>query len=188
MQQFDGIIGKSMLVSGLDSAGLLAIQAAIRWGASRVVGVDVSAKRIEYARSLGLGEIMHAGDLGEARFELGYDCAGSMLSVENVLEHVVEHIVVFDALQDDVVYRKEWWGKGKRLETYNARPFNERDCNLMIDLVVNKGVDMKCLFTHRIPFARYSEVVDTLINQGGVKVLFYPGIDFASSTCSTDVG
>lgn len=188
MQQFESLLGKSILISGLGPAGLLAMQVAKSWGASNVVGVDLSEKRLDFARNLQIGEVCHLEDLGERQFEMGFDCDGSALSVQNVLDHVSDHSIVFGISAGDVVYRGEWWGKGRRLETYNIRPFNQRDCDLMVDLVVNKGLNTECLYTHRIPFSRYTDVIDTLVHQDGIKVLFYPGIDLAQSSHLNDAG
>lgn len=181
MQQFADLRGKSMLIAGLGPAGLLAMQVATRWGASRVVGVDVSEKRLDYARHIGIGEVMDARELGAQTFDLGYDCVGFAASVQNVLDHTNEHVVVFGVMHGEVVYREQWWGKGKRLETYNYRPFTQRDCQLIVDLVANKGLNTECLYTHRIPFTRYHEVVETLTGQDALKVLFYPGRDFGQA-------
>lgn len=178
LQQFNDFRGKSVLVSGLGPAGLLAIQAVTRWGVSSVLGVDISEKRIEYARSLGICDVMDARKLGDLRFDLGYDCVGFSSSVQNVLDHVTEHLVVFGVSHGDIVYRDKWWNTGLRFETYQYRPFNQRDCELMIDLVANKGLNMECLFTHQIPFANYSDVVSALAGQDAIKVLFYPERDF----------
>lgn len=175
--QFDDLRGKSMLVAGLGPAGLLALQVATRWGASRVVGVDVSEQRIAYARELGVGDVIDARSLGETTFDLGYDCVGFSTSVQNVLNHAREHVVVFGVSHGDIVYRDKWWGSGRRFETFRGRAFTPRDCELIIDLVANKGLNTECLYTHQIPFTRYQDVISVLTGQEAIKVLFYPERD-----------
>lgn len=176
--QFGDIRGKSVLVSGLGPAGILAIQAARLWGASQVVGIDVNESRIGYVRGRGLGTALHADEVKDRRFDLGYDCVGAAASVQNVLAHASEHVVIFGVLRGEVRYPDHLWFKGTKLESYKYRAVGPRDHELLIDLVANKGLDMECLQTHHVPFTRYHEAVELLNKQEAIKVCFYPETDF----------
>jgi len=176
--QFGDIRGKSVLVSGLGPAGILALQAARLLGATRVVAVDINHQRIAYVQKLGLGEAMHSEELGDSRFDLGYDCVGAAASVQNILEHVDQHLVIFGVLKGEVSYGGHLWFKGLKLESYKYRKFSAQDQLLLLDMVANKGLNTECLQTHHVPFTRYRETVDLLKAQEAIKVYAYPQTDF----------
>ncbi|WJH32643.1 alcohol dehydrogenase catalytic domain-containing protein [Paenibacillus sp. CC-CFT747] len=175
--QFGDIQGKSMLVSGLGPAGILALQAAKLLGASRVVAVDINIERINYVNGLGIGEARHTEDLGEERFDLGYDCVGAAASVQSVLERIDHHLVIFGVLKGEVRYTDKLWFKGTRLESYRYRRFGKEDQALLLDLVVNKGLNTECLQTHHVPLSRYEETISLLQSQQAIKVYSYPQTD-----------
>lgn len=178
--QFGDLSGKSMLVSGLGPAGILALQAARLMGASRVVAIDITQERIDYVNRLGIGEAIHANELGDERFDLGYDCVGAAASVQNILERVDSHLVIFGVLKGEVRYGGHLWFKGLKLESYNYRRFGEQDQALLIDLVANKGLNTECLQTHHVPLYRYQETVELLKRQEAIKVYAYPTTDFVA--------
>ncbi|MFD0714491.1 zinc-binding dehydrogenase [Paenibacillus sp. GCM10027626] len=178
LSQFGDLRGKSMVVSGLGPAGMLAIQVARIWGASEVIGVDVNDRRIRHVSELGIGQAMHVDEVEGRRFDLGYDCVGAASSVQNLLRLVDRHVVIFGVLKGTLQYEEHLWAKGMKLESYQYRRFNERDRELLLDAVVNKGLDTVCIQTHHVPFTRYHEAVELLQAQEAVKVYFYPGQDF----------
>ncbi|MBB6670025.1 zinc-dependent alcohol dehydrogenase [Cohnella nanjingensis] len=186
--QFGDVTGKSMLVSGLGPAGMLALQAARLLGASRVTAVDINRDRIALVNRLGLGRAVHTEELGEERFDLGYDCVGAAASVQQVLERVDSHLVIFGVLKGEVKYGDHLWFKGTRLESYRYRKFGEQDQALLLDLVVNKGLNTECLQTHHVPFYRYRETIALLRSQEAIKVFAYPATDFVPSAAGGDRG
>ncbi|MGO4697139.1 zinc-binding dehydrogenase [Paenibacillus sp. 2TAB26] len=178
IMQFGDLRGKSIVVSGLGPAGMLAIQVARLWGASRVIGVDINETRVRQVRELGLGETCLVDELQGQQFDLGYDCVGAAASVQNLIEYVDEHIVIFGVLRGEVKYPEHLWYKGMKLESYKYRNVGPRDHELLIDLVGNKKLNMECLQTHHYTFDRYQEAVDLLNKQEAIKVYFYPQTDF----------
>ncbi len=178
MTQFDDVRGRKVVVSGLGPAGILAMQIAKMWGASEVVGIDLSEQRLEYVRSLNIGDVVHAGQLGDRRFDFGYDCVGFAASVQNVLNHTDQHVVIFGVLKGEVKYGSQLWSKSTKLESYKYRKPTPRDRELLLDLIANKGLNTECIQTHHVPFTRYQEAVDLLKSQQAIKVHFYPQKDF----------
>lgn len=174
LSQFGDLRGKSMVVSGLGPAGMLAIQVARIWGASEVVGIDVSEQRIRYVSELGIGQAAHAEGLDGRRFDLGYDCVGAVASVQHLLRIVDEHVVIFGVLRGTLQYEDHLWAKGMKLESYRYRPFGDRDRELMLDAVVNKGLDTTCIQTHCGSFAAYGDAVERLKSQEAIKFHFFP--------------
>ncbi|MCD9020750.1 zinc-dependent alcohol dehydrogenase [Cohnella silvisoli] len=179
--QFGNLGGKSVLVSGLGPAGIFAMQAAKLLGASRVVGMDLSGKRISFVNALNIGEAVHVDELGERRFDLGYDCVGYAPSVENVMNYVEEHVVIFGVLRGEVKYGERLWFKGLKLESYKYRPFGDKDRALLLELVA-RGLNTECIQTHRLPFTRYHEAVELLKTQEAIKVCFSPETGFDEVT------
>ncbi|MNH88466.1 D-arabitol-phosphate dehydrogenase [compost metagenome] len=177
MTQFEDMRGRTVLISGLGPAGILAVQLAHIWGASQVVGLDLNEDRLAYVRSLGF-DVCHPQELGQARFDFGYDCVGFSSSVQHLLAHVDRHVVIFGVQKGDVVFGDSKWGTGIKLETYNGRPVTARDCELLLDAVTNKGLNTECIQTHHVPFTEYEKAVRLLSDQEAVKVHFYPGRDF----------
>ncbi|WP_143810289.1 medium chain dehydrogenase/reductase family protein [Paenibacillus sp. MY03] len=178
--QFGDITGKSMLVSGLGPAGMLAMQAARLMGAARVVAVDINRDRIAYVNELGIGLAKHLDDLEGERFDLGYDCVGAAPSVQGLLERTDSHVVIFGVLKGEIRYGDHLWLKGMKLESYRYRKFGESDQELLLDLVIHKGLNTECLQTHHIPLYRYQETVELLQKQEAIKVYAYPPVDFAA--------
>lgn len=166
-----------MLISGLGPAGILALQAARLMGADRVTAVDINRDRIEFVNSLGIGEARHSDELGEETFDLGYDCVGAAASVQSVLERTVQHLVIFGVLKGEVRYSDQLWFKGTKLESYRYRRFEAEDQALLLDLVVNKGLNTECLQTHHVPLTRYEETITLLQSQQAIKVYAYPQTD-----------
>ncbi|BBI31066.1 alcohol dehydrogenase catalytic domain-containing protein [Cohnella abietis] len=177
--QFGDITGKSMLVSGLGPAGMLAMQAASLMGASSVTAVDINRERIAYVNSLGIGLAKHSDDVKDERFDLGYDCVGAAASVQSLLEKVDSHLVIFGVLKGEVRYGGDLWFKGIKLESYKYRSFGESDQALLLDLVANKGLNTECLQTHHVPLYRYQETIKLLNKQEAIKVYSYPATDFS---------
>lgn len=182
MLQFGDLKGKSLLISGLGPAGMLAIQMARLWGASNVVGIDVSEERVKLVNELGLGQAKLVSDLTDEKFDLGYDCVGAAASVQNLMSFVNEHVVIFGVLRGEVRYADHLWFKSFKLESYKFRAIDRRDHALLIDLVANKGLNTECIQTYHGSFVKYKEAVDLLREQKAIKVYFYPQEDFEEKT------
>lgn len=176
LSQFDDVTDKSIVISGLGPAGILAMQVAKIWGASEVVGIDINPKRIEYVQSLGIGKALHTNELKGLYFDLGFDCVGYAESVQNILNHINHHLVIFGVLKGEVHFGEKLWGRGIRLETYGARTFTEKDQKKLLD-TVDKGLNTECIQTHHIPLKYYNKVIDKLLSQQALKVYFYPKND-----------
>lgn len=175
--QFGDVRGKSMLVSGLGPAGILALQAAKLMGAKKVTAVDINRERIQFVNSLGIGDAKHSDELAEDRFDLGYDCVGAAASVQSMLERIDQHLVIFGVLKGEVRYADHLWFKGIRLESYRYRRFEGEDQALLLDLVVNKGLNTECLQTHHVPLTQYEKTIMLLQTQQAIKVYAYPQTD-----------
>lgn len=191
MNQFggeEGIRGKSIAVAGLGPAGLLAMQLARIWGASRVVGADVSEKRIAYARERGVGEVVHADELKDQEVDLGYDCVGFSSSVQNLIRATRRHVVVFGVLHGEVKITDEHWLRGFKLECFDSTPLTEAELDLAMDAAANRGLDTKLIITHHGKLADYREAIRMLKQQEAIKVCFFPASEFGTSAAGNKQG
>ncbi|OMF34585.1 hypothetical protein BK133_12375 [Paenibacillus sp. FSL H8-0548] len=186
MLQLGDLKGKTILISGLGPAGILAVQMAKLWGAARVVGIDLNQERVQFIHDLGLAEAKLVSDLTDEKFDFGYDCVGAAPSVQNLFNFVGEHIVIFGVLRGELKYADHLWFKGFKLESYKYRGLIQRDHDLLIDLVANKGLNMECLQTHHGWFTKYDEAVQLLREQKALKVYFHPQEDFEEASVNGD--
>lgn len=177
MLQFGDLRGRSIVISGLGPAGLLAIQLARIWGAKEVTGIDISEERVAYVNRLGLGNALLATEAAGRTFDLGYDCVGAAASVQNLLRLASRKVVIFGVLRGTVQYEEHLWLKGTTLESYQGRPVDARLRELLIDALTHKGLNTECLLTHHVPFTRYEEAVALLKSQQAIKIYFYPQTD-----------
>lgn len=69
--------GSSVLVTGAGPIGLIAGQAALAFGASEVVITDVTERRLELARELGMTALNASEGLGDREFEVFFECSGN---------------------------------------------------------------------------------------------------------------
>ncbi|MBP3962432.1 zinc-dependent alcohol dehydrogenase [Paenibacillus lignilyticus] len=178
LDQFDELQGKTLLVAGLGPAGILAMQLASLWGA-KVTAIDVNRERVEYIKGLSLqGEAVHADDLGDRRFDLGYDCVGYSASVQNVLDRTDEHVIIFGVLKGNITYPESYWYKGTRLESYRYHPVTKRDRHLLLDALSNPAFNTECLQTEELSFKEYKRGVELLKAQKAIKICFNVQEDF----------
>ncbi|AZN39984.1 zinc-dependent alcohol dehydrogenase [Paenibacillus albus] len=174
LDQFGDMHGKTILIAGLGPAGLLAMQLAALWGAN-VTGIDVNADRVAFVKELGLGEAVTLEELGDRKFDLGYDCVGAAASVQNVLNRTKEHCIIFGVLRGDITYPAEYWFTGVRLESYRYHPATARDRRLLLDALTRPSFNTECLQTEQVSFTDYAQAVERLRLQQAVKICFDPG-------------
>jgi threonine 3-dehydrogenase len=173
LDQFSDLRGKSMLIAGLGPAGMLAMQVAAAWGA-HATAIDVSQERVDAVNALGIGTAVHADELGDRRFDLGYDCVGAAASVQNVLDRTNEHVVIFGVLRGSLTFRDSFWGGGLKLESFRGRLVNDRYRELLLDLLTRPSFNTECLQSRQMSFRDYTEAVAVLKGQGAVKICFDP--------------
>jgi L-iditol 2-dehydrogenase len=179
--------GRRVIVVGSGIAGLLHIQLARIAGATRVVAVDISPKRLEVARNFGADAALPAGgDLPERLkesndgrlAELVIVCTGAM-SALNQAFHLVDRggTILFFAPADpnakvEIPFNQVWWQEVMITSSYAGSP---RDIRAAIELIASGRLKVADMITHRLPLARTSEGF-TLVEEArdSIKVVIEP--------------
>lgn len=89
MEQAGAFAGKQVLVVGIGMLGLIAVEAAVRGGASEVVAVDRNHTRLEWARELGavVPDSSASGDEAEPElFDVTLEFSGSEFGVATCID------------------------------------------------------------------------------------------------------
>lgn len=174
-----GVAGKRFAVSGLGSAGLIAVQMAKAYGVREVVAIDPMIKRHELAKELGAdevvvpdAEILPPLTTGELAFDMAIDCTGLAPSVEFLMERTHGSLLVFGTLRDPVSFGFAQWRSGINLMGYGFH--NRGAAEKALQLVLEGKVKLEPLATYELPLSQYMDGVELLRNKEAIKVRFLP--------------
>ncbi len=184
-RKFGDIRGKVAAVTGLGSGGLMAVQVLKAFGAKKVIGIDPNSKRRELV--LEKGYCTDAFDpivepdgmrLKEAGLQLGLDCSGIAPSMQMLVDHASEHVVIFGVPHGNIRFGLQQWSE-RILQGVNINNATEEDNQIAVELMQSGQVDTSVVATHRGTFAKYDEAVDMLRRQEAIKVYFRPSEELA---------
>lgn len=144
-----GLKGKSVLVTGAGTIGLLTAQAAKQYGASKVFVTDIMEKRLEIVKELGMVPInplkadikgVLKEVIGEEKVEVSFECAGNEKSLADCIEFtetrgVVILLAVFSKHPSVDMFRVE----DRELRLFGAYQYNPSDFFEAAELV-DEGV------------------------------------------------
>jgi threonine 3-dehydrogenase len=173
--------GKVAAVTGLGSGGLMAVQVLKAFGACQVFGIDPNAARRELV--VRKGYCTDAFDpiaepegkrLDEAGLQMGLDCSGIPSSMQMLLDHAQEHLVIFGVPHGDIRFGMRHWSSERKVQGVNINKATEEDNQIAVRLMQSGQVDTAVVATHRGTFAKYDEAVDMLRRQEAIKVYFRP--------------
>ena len=176
------LVGEDVLVTGAGPIGLMAAAIADHVGARHVAITDLNAFRLELARKLGVERPVDVGseslehvmaDLGMAEgFDVGMEMSGSPQALRDML-HVMNHgsnvallgIPPTEAPIDwnDVIF------KGLTLKGIYGRLMFETWYKMTA--LLQGGLDVRPVITHRFPFERFDEAFDTAESHEAGKVI-----------------
>lgn len=173
----DGVLGKRVGISGLGSAGLIAVQMARAYGAAEIIAIDPLPDRRALGLELGADRVLSpdatafpAGREGEMALDTGLDTTGLKEAIEFLIERTNETVAIFGVLREYVGFGpNHWWG-GFALLGYGAH--NRGAAERALALVRNRSLQLAPLVTHTLPFTRYAEGVELLRRKEAIKVLF----------------
>jgi threonine dehydrogenase-like Zn-dependent dehydrogenase len=182
VRKFGDVAGKVVAVTGLGSAGLMAVQVFRAFGASTVIGIDPSEARRALVLERGFADIaldplveLDVARLPGARLQFGLDCSGVASSMQLLLDHASQHIVIFGVPHGDIHFGlRHWGGEERKLQGININLATEEDNRVARELLESGKVDGKVVATHRGYFRRYDEAVEMLRSQKAIKVYFRP--------------
>jgi L-iditol 2-dehydrogenase len=179
--------GDTVAVLGAGVSGLLFVQLARLWGATRVVATDFVDYRLDMARKLGADLALNAGEdvgatLRENNEGRGADvmivCAGKLKAMEQALDLVEKGgTVLFFApsgpgemlpVSPNRLLFDEIYVTG----TYSCTPEETR---LSLKLIDSGRINVDNLITHRFPLAELDQAMDLAAKaQDSLKILIYP--------------
>jgi threonine dehydrogenase-like Zn-dependent dehydrogenase len=178
LQRLDAIRGKAVGVSGLGPAGLVAVQMAKAYGASRVVGVDPVVSRRELARKVGADAVFApdpaawpAGRGGDGSVYSTIDCTGLKASIEFMMDRSQRAVAIFGVLREQVSFGPQHFG-GLWLIGYE--PHSIEAARQALQLIAEGKLDLTVLISARMPFTRYLEGISLLKRKEAIKVCYQP--------------
>jgi 2-desacetyl-2-hydroxyethyl bacteriochlorophyllide A dehydrogenase len=181
----EGVDGSTALVLGLGTIGQQVVQVLLARGARRVVGVDLSALRLDAARELGADvvdgspgiEAALAGALGEGEeFDVVFECSGVPALATAAIDSVRGGgTIVVLALYDDPVTFNPTALVQKELKLQGSIAYTNEDFADAIDLLRSGAARADTLITQR---ERLDDVADAfrvqLEKDRSLKVLVKP--------------
>lgn len=178
LQRIDAIKGKAVGISGLGPAGLVAVQMAKAYGASRVVGVDPVASRRDLALRVGADAVFApdaaawpAGRGGPHAVYATIDCTGLKASIEFMMDRSQRAVAIFGVLREQISFGPQHFG-GLWLIGYESH--NIDAARQALQLIADGKLDLSVLISARLPFTRYLEGIGMLKRKEAVKICFVP--------------
>ena len=176
------VLGEDVLITGAGPIGLMAAAVVRHAGARHVVITDVNAYRLELARSMGVTVALDVreGSLAETQaklgmregFDVGLEMSGNPAALHAMLANLSHgakvamlglpdepfaidwNTVIFDQLTLKGVYGRQMY------ETW-----------YMMTVMLQSGLDIAPVITHRFPAARFEEAFDAIRSGETGKVL-----------------
>ena len=176
------LVGEDVLVTGAGPIGILAAVVARHVGARHVVITDLNEYRLDLARQLGirsavdirkttLPEVMRSLQMTEG-FDVGMEMSGSAAAFQGMIE-AMKHggdIALLGILPPDTAIP---WNqvifKGLFLKGVYGREMFETWYKM--SSMLQSGLDIKKIVTHRFPVARYEEGFEVMCAGKSGKVI-----------------
>lgn len=181
--------GGNVMIFGAGPIGLLLAMTAGAFGAGRVVLADVDRHRVEQARSLSVGDVVHLCgqsaseliapyDFKRGGFDLVLTACPSHQAQQTALEVVAKRGVVnlfgglpkgapAIALDSNAIHYKEAMVTG-------SHGSNPRQHGLALAMIASGRVDVGQFITHRFSLADIDQALDTAAERKGLKVVICP--------------
>jgi len=178
VRRLGNLAGKRVGVTGVGPAGLLAVQMLRAAGAAEVVAMDVLPERLALAQRLGATEALHTGTreglqaLQAKPLQACVDCSGRGVALQTAFDHTHGLVAVFGVIHGEAKIGTLHWLQGLSIVT--SLPKTEEDTKFMLDLLAAGKLNAEPLVSARLPFERYAEGVQLLIDKKAIKVCFYP--------------
>jgi threonine 3-dehydrogenase len=176
------VLGEDILITGAGPIGLMAAAVVRHAGARHVVITDVNPYRLELARTMGVTVALDVreGSLTEVKsklgmregFDVGLEMSGNPAALHDMLANMSHgakiamlglpdepfaidwKTVIFDQLTIGGVYGREMY------ETW-----------YMMTVMLQSGLDISPVITHRFPAERFAEAFDAIRTGGTGKVI-----------------
>lgn len=172
--------GSRVLVLGAGNIGLLAVQVARAYGASRVAVTDVVPARLELARRIGFDEAIDVRDGFPAQLERQFDAVIDGVGLESTVRDALTasgrggRIVIYGVPAGDISFPlKVAFSKDVRLIT--SRLY-DAGFEPAVDLIANGRMQLKELITHRLNLDQTPAFLGRVLDgqETPVKVMIAP--------------
>jgi S-(hydroxymethyl)glutathione dehydrogenase/alcohol dehydrogenase len=178
--------GSSVIVFGLGGIGLNIIQGARLAGASRIIGIDINPKREAIARRFGATEFVNpktvTGDLAGHLRELtsgGADYAFEAIGTIQLIEQAIEStrpfwgttvLVGLPPMGESLSVNPWDYLFGRRLiGTWFGGAKGRSDVPKIVDLYMEKKIDIDELVTHKLSLEQINEGFDLMRNGESIR-------------------
>jgi threonine 3-dehydrogenase len=176
------VLGEDVLITGAGPIGLMAAIVARHAGARYIVASDVSPYRLELARSVGLTRVVDASaermvdvmaELGmHEGFDVGFEMSGSPAATRELLASLTHggKVAMLGLPADE--FPIDWSNLVMNMITirgiYGRQMF---ETWYEMSVLVQSGVDISPVITHRFPVERYEEAFDVVASGRCGKVI-----------------
>lgn len=176
VRRLGNIVGKRTGVTGVGPAGLIALQMLNALGAAEVVAVDINPERLALAKKLGATDTVNSatdeiGKLKERPLKLTVDCSGIAAGLQVALDYTRGALSLFAVPHGNATFTTHHWGLNI-IGAWEAPTWE--DTEFVLSLWRRKTLDTQALVTTRLPFERYAEGIEMLMDRKAVKIGFYP--------------
>jgi threonine dehydrogenase-like Zn-dependent dehydrogenase len=171
--QFESLNGKSVGITGLGPAGLIAVQIAKALGAS-VVAYDPVSARCDLARTLGADEALDPATESRADtfLDFGFDMTGLPTPIRFLVDRTRSAVAMFGVVREDIVFPASKWYGGFCLIGYGSH--NLGSAKRALTWIQLGKLRLAPLVTQRLGFEDYDHGVSLLRSKEAIKVLFDP--------------
>jgi len=172
------ISGRRVGVVGQGPAGLIATQVTRALGASEVVSVDVIADRLDLAGKLGATQTIDGSNENELRklegspFEYSIDCSGAGSGLQIALDYTRGPVSIFGVVHGNATFSTSHWSSG--VYVVRRPPIVEEDTELVLELWEEGKLDTEALVTESLPFDKYAQGIESLMEKRAIKIFFHP--------------
>jgi len=177
LEEIGAVRGRRLAVAGMGPAGLVALQLLRRAGAGEIVAIDHQQQRLDLALQLGADSAVMPGDAflpagrnSEQAFHAAIDTTGQPVAIEDLLHRTRRAVALFGVIRQPVRFTPELWYGGLSLIGYGEH--NKAAGRRALDAVLDGSLDLRPLFTHRMPLSDYAGAVALLDSMQAIKVLF----------------
>ena len=177
MDRLGSVLGRTSLVYGAGTMGLLLAQLVRGGGAARVDVVDLRAERLEIARGLGADEVGERADaMGVERWDLVVDATGSISAIEDGLARVARGgtFLVFGVAPAEATARFSPFAIYNQEITVIGSMAVLHSFGRALEALASGAVDPGPLLTHRLPLDRFEEAIAMVRSGAGLKIQLSP--------------
>ena len=176
------LVGEDVLITGAGPIGIMAAAIAHHVGARNVVITDINEYRLDLAKQMGATRAVNAASeslrdvMAELRmtegFDIGLEMSGAPRAFSSMLEHM-NHGGKVALLGIPPANTAIDWNqvifKGLEIKGIYGREMFETWYKMVA--MLQSGLDLKPIITHRFPVAEYKEAFATMLSSNSGKVI-----------------